>query len=58
MKPHGFGRMFKPDGSLYLGYFDHGKAQGKGVYIFKDGSYYQGDFNSNCAESSHGYYKS
>jgi len=50
--------MYKPNGSIYLGYFDHGRAQGKGVFIFDDGSYYLGDFNKNVAESKIGIYES
>jgi len=50
--------MYKPNGSIYLGWFDHGRAQGKGVYIFDDGSYYNGDFNKNAAESKNGVYES
>jgi len=50
--------MYKPNGSIYLGSFDHGRAQGKGVFIFEDGSYYHGDFNRNLAESKNGSYES
>lgn len=46
--------MYKPNKSLYIGHFYHGKAQGKGAFIFADGSYYFGDFNKNCAESQNG----
>jgi hypothetical protein len=51
--------MHKPDGSLFLGYFSHGKANGNGVYIFNNGSFYSGDFNNNTAATSgenKGYY--
>ena len=43
---------------MYLGYFDHGKASGKGAFIFHDGSHYQGEFNDNKAEGEHGNYVS
>jgi len=58
LKPHGLGKMYKPHGSIYLGYFDHGKAQGKGVFIFPDGSYYNGEFSRNEAETKNGIYES
>jgi hypothetical protein len=41
--------MYKQDGSLFLGQFSLGKAQGNGAYIFKDGSFYSGTFNNNIA---------
>jgi hypothetical protein len=56
-RPHGLGRMYKSNG-LYIGYFNNGKAQGRGVFIFQDGSYYEGEFNKNCAEDIKGTYKS
>lgn len=46
--------MFKQNGDLYIGYFNHGKAEGKGVYIFTNGSYYEGEFNNNYAECEQG----
>jgi hypothetical protein len=45
--PSGYGKMYKEDGSLYIGEFSKGKAEGQGVYIFTDGSYYQGKFIDN-----------
>lgn len=50
--------MYKYDGSLYIGHFQHGKAHGKGAYIFPDGSFYNGDFVHNFAESESGHYES
>jgi hypothetical protein len=50
--------MYKEDGSLYIGHFNHGKAEGKGVFIFPNGSYYNGDFIDNKAESNHGVFQS
>lgn len=50
--------MYKPDGGIYIGHFNFGKAQGKGAFIFKDGSFYQGEFFENCADDLKGTYKS
>lgn len=33
-----------------MGEFLRGKAEGKGVFIFPDGSYYDGEFHNNQAE--------
>jgi hypothetical protein len=52
VKPNGLGRMYKEDGSHYVGYFSHGRAHGRGVFIFHDGSFYSGEFNHNKAETS------
>ena len=41
--------MYKDDGALFIGYFDHGKANGPGRYIFKNGSYYDGEMRDNTA---------
>ena len=50
--------MYKSNGALFIGNFDHGKAQGKGVFIFDNGSYYKGDFYRNKAESEEGTFES
>jgi len=50
--------MYKHDGSLFIGHFTHGKAHGKGAYIFSDGSFYNGDFRNNSGESENGHYES
>ena len=47
--PHGLGKMYKEDGALFVGRFSHGKAEGEGLYILKDGSYYEGLFKDNVA---------
>jgi len=36
----------------------NGRAEGLGAFIFKDGSYYHGEFHNNSAESNNGTYKS
>ena len=50
-RPNGFGKMFKEYDNVYIGYFDHGRAHGKGVFLFSDGSYYSGDFYRNSADT-------
>ena len=57
-KPNGFGRMYKQNGGVYLGWFDHGRAHGKGAFIFPNGAFYEGQFNENKAHSEHGKYQS
>ena len=42
--------MYKSTGDLFMGNFNKGKAQGKGAYVMKDGSYYLGEFQENKAE--------
>lgn len=56
--PNGFGKFYKKDDSLYLGYFKNGKAQGLGAFIFPDGSYFKGSFQQNKAECNDGEYHS
>lgn len=48
--PEGNGKIYKADGSVYLGEWKQGKAHGNGVYIMKDGSYYEGAFQHNMAD--------
>lgn len=38
--PHGIGKMYKYDGSIFIGRFVQGKAEGKGLYILNDGAYF------------------
>ena len=40
--PEGFGKIVRKDGSLLLANFTDGKAEGKGLYIFSDGTYFEG----------------
>jgi len=42
--------MYKSDGSLFIGNFHLGKAEGHGVYIMPNGSYYIGHFTNNRAD--------
>jgi hypothetical protein len=46
--------MYKEDRSLFIGHFSHGKAHGKGAFIFNNGSFYNGEFQNNKAETSEG----
>lgn len=57
-KPNGFGRMYKVDGSLFIGHFLNGRAHGVGAYIFADGSFYSGEFVKNQAECEKGQFVS
>lgn len=45
--PGGYGTLYKNDGSVFIGHFNNGKADGEGVLIFPDGSYVNGKFNNN-----------
>jgi len=48
-KPHGFGRMDYPDGSLYKGSFANGYREGTGILINKTKkTKYYGSFLNNC----------
>lgn len=38
--PHGIGKMYKSDGSLFLGKFIQGRAEGAGLFILPDGAYF------------------
>lgn len=40
--PQGYGKIYKTDGSIYLGSWSRGKAEGKGLFIQNDGSFYEG----------------
>ena len=50
--------MYKENGDLFVGKFEQGVADGPGVYIFQDGSYYDGKLVSNVAECDKGHFKS
>jgi hypothetical protein len=57
LRPDGFGRMYKADGSLYVGSFSKGKANGLGAYAFANGAYFLGQFEDNQARCDHGVYE-
>lgn len=46
--PHGYGKEYRPDGSLYTGYFFNGKWQGPGTLTNQNLDSYQGEFIDGC----------
>lgn len=48
--PEGHGRLYKEDGSLFIGEFLRGKAEGNGVFIMPDGSIFKGKLQNNEAK--------
>jgi hypothetical protein len=54
--PHGIGRMYKSDGSLFVGRFVQGRAEGPGLYVLPDGAYFEGELVDNRAHCDHGRY--
>lgn len=46
--------MYKKDGTLFIGQFLNGKAQGKGALIFPNGNYFKGAFKNNRANCENG----
>lgn len=44
------GKMYKSDGSIYIGHFEHGKAEGEGIFLMPDGLTYKGSFHNNQAQ--------
>ncbi len=55
--PEGFGKMYKSDGSLYMGNFSKGRASGMGAFVFANGSYFIGKLESNQANCEEGVYE-
>ena len=47
--------MYHKNGSLFVGNFENGAANGPGFYIKADGSYYKGLMKNNKAEDKKGY---
>ena len=51
MTPHGRGKLTYSSGiwagSVYEGYFKDGKCDGKGLVIWANGNYYEGDWVEN-----------
>lgn len=46
--------MYYPNGSVFVGSFQDGLANGEGHYVFFDGSYYMGKMKDNKADDSSG----
>jgi hypothetical protein len=46
----GFGTYLSPIGEKYIGHWSGGKKHGKGRYHFKNGDFYDGDFEYDRAE--------
>lgn len=46
--------MYYRNGSVFIGQFTSGVANGFGHYVFADGSYYDGDMVNNRAETNEG----
>ena len=53
-RKHGFGRLVKTDGSMYLGFFSKNQFEGQGMLVQKDGVVYTGEFKKGKA---HGFGK-
>lgn len=48
--------MYYTNGSLFIGEFKEGVAEGPGHFIWKNGSFYQGNMTKNKANDEHGIY--
>ncbi len=46
--PHGFGKEYRPDGTLYTGYFYEGKWHGFGTLTFDTLDTFSGEFINGC----------
>jgi hypothetical protein len=46
--PHGFGKEYRPDGTLYTGYFYEGKWHGYGTLTFDTLDTFSGEFINGC----------
>ena len=53
-QPFGFGKIYKTDGSLFIGTFDQGVAKGKGYYFLSDGTYFEGSTKNNMINDKKG----
>lgn len=51
--------MYHKGGSVYIGQFSHGIANGIGHYVMTDGSFYQGKMKDNSAnDEENGFFHS
>lgn len=48
--------MYQKNGSVFVGSFKEGVADGVGYYVRTDGSYYQGKMRNNKANDDNGYF--
>lgn len=55
-QPHGFGRMYNKNGSVFVGEFFNGVADGQGHFVMSDGSYYEGRIRNNLANDTNGFF--
>jgi hypothetical protein len=46
--------MYFHNGSVFVGQFENGMANGPGHYVFSDGSYYNGHMQANQADGISG----
>lgn len=46
--------MYKENGSVFIGNFVSGKAEGPCFYVLKDGSYFKGNMKDNHAHCEEG----
>lgn len=50
--------MYHKNGSVFLGKFEHGVANGPGFFVLKDGSFYRGLLANNKTSDDCGFFKS
>ena len=55
-RPSGYGRMYYKNGSVFVGYFEAGIANGDGHFVKSDGTFYHGKMENNLANDINGYY--
>jgi hypothetical protein len=48
--------MYKLDGSIFIGKFVMGHAEGLGLFVLEDGAYFEGELLNNKAECNSGKY--
>jgi hypothetical protein len=48
--------MYHQSGSVFIGEFRAGVANGRGHFVAKDGSYYHGNLRNNMANDTNGHY--
>lgn len=48
--------MYHNDGSIFIGEFFSGVADGQGHFVKPDGSYYKGKLKDNMANDENGFY--